>query len=109
MPTYDYRLRWNDVIYEPGELTVVAYEGEKKVGRISLRTAGEPATLRLTPDRSRLTASGKDLCYVLVEAIDDQGTVCPLADNVIRFHVDGPAKIAGVGNGNPLSMTSFQS
>jgi len=44
----------------------------------------------------------------LVEAVDDKGTLCPLADNMIKFKVDGPAEIAGVGNGNPMSLEPFQ-
>ncbi len=106
--TYKYRLRWNDVVYEPGELKVVAYKGDKSIGEAVMRTAGAPAAIRLTPDRKEFTATGEDLCYVLVEALDDKGTLCPLADNLIRFKVDGPAQIAGVGNGNPMSIEPFQ-
>ncbi len=106
--TYTYRLRWNDVVYEPGELKAVAYKDGRQVGEAVMRTAGKPAMIRLTPDRKDLAASGEDLCYVLVEALDDKGTLCPLADNVLRFKVDGPAEIAAVGNGNPLSLEPFQ-
>ena len=73
-----------------------------------MRTAGEPAAIRLTPDRTRLSATGEDLAYVLVEALDEKGTLCPLADNLIQFEIDGPAEIAGIGNGNPPSLESFQ-
>ncbi|MGD0597969.1 MAG: hypothetical protein ABSA64_10685 [Sedimentisphaerales bacterium] len=73
-----------------------------------MRTAGEPAKIRLTPDRKELKASGDDLCYILVEALDANDTLCPLADNSIKFKVDGPAEIAGIDNGNPLSYESFQ-
>jgi beta-galactosidase len=73
-----------------------------------MRTAEEPAALRLTPDRAQLAATGEDLCYVLVEAFDKKGTLCPLAENLVRFQVEGPAQIAGVGNGNPLSIEPFQ-
>jgi len=107
--TYRYRLRWNDVIYEPGELKAVAYKDGEKIGQALIRTAGEPAKLRLTPDRGELAATGEDLCYILVEALDADGTLCPLADNLVHFKVDGPAEIAGVGNGNPLSLEPFQS
>lgn len=107
-PTYTYRLRWNDVTYEPGELKVVAYKNGQPIGEAFMRTAGKPAAIRLTPDRKELAASGEDLCYLLVEALDDKGTLCPLADNLIRFKVDGPAEIAAVGNGNPLSVEPFQ-
>jgi hypothetical protein len=106
--TYTYRLRWNDVVYEPGELKAVAYKDEKPIGEAVMRTAGAPAVVRLTPDRQELAATGEDLCYILVEARDEQGTLCPLADNLIRFQVEGPAEIAGVGNGNPLSVEPFQ-
>jgi hypothetical protein len=107
--TYKYRLRWNDVVYEPGELKAVAYKDGKKIGQAIMRTAGKPAKIRLAPDRKKLAATGEDLCYILVEALDEVGTLCPLADNSVRFNVEGPAEIAGVGNGNPLSLEPFQS
>ncbi|MBN1124119.1 MAG: DUF4982 domain-containing protein [Sedimentisphaerales bacterium] len=107
-PTYQYRLRWNEVVYEPGELKAVAYKDGNKIGEATMRTADKPASIRLTPDRKTLKADGQDLCYVLVEALDEQGTLCPLADNLIHFKVQGPAEIAGVGNGNPLSLEPFQ-
>jgi beta-galactosidase len=107
--TYNYRLRWNDVVYEPGELKAVAYKDGRKIGEAIMRTAGKPASIRLTPDRKELTATGEDLCYILVEALDDKGTPCPLADDSVHFKVEGPAEIAGVGNGNPLSLEPFQS
>jgi len=106
--TYKYRLRWNDVVYQPGELKAVAYKDGKRIGQAVMRTAESPATLRLTPDRTELAASGEDLCYILVEALDANGTLCPLAGNLVRFEIEGPATIAGVGNGNPLSLEPFQ-
>ena len=106
--TYKYRLRWNDVIYEPGELKAIAYKDGNKIGQTIMHTAGEPANLRLMPDRKILSASGEDLCYILVEARDENGMLCPLASNLVNFEVDGPAEIAAVGNGNPLSLEPFQ-
>jgi beta-galactosidase len=107
-PTYKYRLRWNDVVYQPGELKAVAYKNHAQIGSATVRTAGDPAAIRFSPDRELLTASGDDLCYVLVEAVDEEGNLCPLADNLTHFKVNGPAEIAGVGNGNPLSLEPFQ-
>jgi hypothetical protein len=106
--TYKYRLRWNDVIYEPGELKAIAYKDGKKIGQTIMRTSGEPASLRLTPDRMKLSATGEDLCYILVEAHDKKGTLCHLADNLVNFEINGPAEIVAVGNGNPLSLEPFQ-
>ena len=93
---------------QPGQLTAVAYKDGKKIGSAVMRTAGEPAKLRLTPDRKRLAATGEDLSYILVEALDEKGMLCPLADNRVQFEVQGPAEIAGIGNGDPLSLEPFQ-
>ena len=106
--TYKYRLRWNDVIYEPGELKAIAYKDGHRIGQAVMRTAGKPVNLKLTPDRKELSATGEDICYILVEALDEKGTFCPLAENLVHFEVDGPAEIAAVGNGNPLSLEPFQ-
>jgi hypothetical protein len=99
LPTYQYRLRWNEVVYEPGELTAVTYNDGDRIGSATVRTTGPAAAIRLSPDRTQLVASGDDLCYVLVEAVDEAGSVCPLANNRVHFTVSGPAEIAGVGNG----------
>ncbi len=103
-----YRLRWMDVVYERGELRAVAYKEGAVIGEAVTKTAGEPEKLVLTPDRAKIAADGYDLSFVLVEAVDSEGNPCPLADDIVAFRVDGPAEIAGIGNGNPLSMESFQ-
>jgi beta-galactosidase len=104
-----YRLRWEDVVYEPGVVRAVAYQGKKRLGETSVRTAGPPAKLRLTPDRERLRASGDDLSYVLVEALDANGTLAPLAMNRVKFRVSGPGVIAGIGNGDHHFPAEFDS
>jgi beta-galactosidase len=76
--------------------------------KLTSANAGQPFLLRLTPDCSKINASGEDLSYVLVEALDEEGNLCPLANNMVQFKVDGPAEIAGIGNGNPLSLEPFQ-
>jgi len=104
-----FRLMWNDVIYQTGELKAVAYNEGKKIGEKIIKTAGEPSVLRLTPDRTMIQADGEDLSYVLIEALDKDGIPCPLADNRIEIRLKGHGKIAGVGNGNPQSMNPFKS
>lgn len=95
-----YALRWLDVAYEPGELKAVAHRNGRELGTVIMRTAGEPARLRLSADRDSLKSDGDDLGYVLVEAVDKEGNLCPLAMNEVQFAVTGPATIAGVGNGD---------
>ena len=68
-----------------------------------MRTAISCSTLP-----AELSASGDDLCYVTVEAVDSRGDVHPLADNLIRFTVEGPADILGIDNGDPLSLAPIQ-
>jgi len=106
--TYKYRLRWDDVTYEPGELKAVAYKGGAKIGEQAIRTAGPAASIRLTPDHTTLAATGEDLSYILVEALDAQGNLAPLAENLVQFEVQGPGEIAGIDNGDELSLASFQ-
>ncbi len=105
---YEYRLRWDDVIYEPGELKVVAYKDGKQWAKASKATTGEAKGLKLTADRTELDADGRDLCYVTVEVVDESGLMVPRADNVINFSISGPGEIIATGNGNPIDMSSFQ-
>ncbi len=103
-----FRLMWNDVTYEPGELKAVAYKDGVIIGEQVLKTAGDPYQIKLTPDRTELQSNGMDLSYILVEAVDKDGNPCPLADNLVKIALEGPGHIAGVGNGNPQSVEPFQ-
>jgi len=105
--TYDYRLRWNRVAYEPGELIAVAYKDGRVIGEARVQTTGAPAMLEVIADRTRVRADGEDLVFITVNALDSQGRQHPLADDLVRFSVSGPGEIAAVGNGNPLSFEPF--
>ncbi|HZV44867.1 MAG TPA: glycoside hydrolase family 2 TIM barrel-domain containing protein, partial [Saprospiraceae bacterium] len=107
--TERFRLMWNDVTYDAGELKAVAYKEGVKIGEVLLATTGKPYTIRLTPDRNTIHADGLDLSYVLIEVVDDHGLVCPTSNLDIQLHVSGVGLIAGVGNGNPQSISPFQS
>ena len=103
-----FRLMWNDVVYQPGELKAIAYKEGAVLGEDIVKTAGEPFELRLTPDRKKIGSGGMDLSYITIEAYDIEGNLCPLADNKIDITFKGPGRIAGVDNGNPQSMEPFQ-
>jgi len=105
---YEYRLIWNDVNYEPGELKVVAYKNGLPWAEDIMETAGEPAVIRLEADRNVITADGDDLSFVTVSIHDEEGRLVPTADHLIRFKINGPGEIAAVGNGNANSHESFQ-
>ena len=104
-----FRLMWNDVPYAPGELKAIAYKEGVQIGESILKTADQPYKIKLTADRSTINADGMDLSYITIEALDKNGNSCPLADQLIDLKVDGVGTIAGVGNGNPQSIASFQS
>lgn len=107
--TERFRLMWNDVIYQPGEVKVVAYKEGEIIGDKTIKTVGKPTRIRLTPDRTILKADGTDLSYILVEALDKEGNLNPLANNTIEIQIKGKGVIAGVGNGNPQSFKPFKS
>ncbi len=103
-----FRLMWKDVVYDPGEIKVLAYKDGTLLGEKSIKTAGDPYQLKLTPDKKTLKANGEDLSYILVEAFDKDGNFCPLADDTIDINIKGKAHLAGVGNGNPQSFAPFK-
>jgi len=102
-----YHVCWR-VNFEPGTVTAVSRKGGKEVARREIRTASDPAAVRLTPDRRQIHADGTDLCYVTAEIVDKDGNLCPWADNEITFAVDGCGFNAGVDNGSPTSLEPFK-
>jgi beta-galactosidase len=106
--TADLQLVW-DAIYEPGELKAVGYnrDGAVIVTEI-VRTAGEPAKLEVSVDRSTLTADSRDVAHVTVRALDKNGVLVPLANNQLTFELSGPANLIGVDNGDLASHDSYK-
>ncbi len=107
--TYQYRLRWNDVVYEPGEVKVIAYKNGKILGEKTLQTVEAPVAIRLTSDRASIDVKNDELAFITVEVVDAQGRPSPIAQNEIQFSISSDGLLAGTGNGNPLSFESFQS
>ena len=102
-----YHVAWR-VKYEPGTIKAVSRKDGKVVMEKVIHTAGEPAQVRLTADRTHIQADGTDLCFVTVEIVDKDGNLCPNAENLVHFEVEGEAFIAGVDNGSPISMERFK-
>jgi beta-galactosidase len=99
-------LGWK-VPYEPGELKAVARRDGRTVATDVLRTAGQPHTIRLTPDRKTLAADGRSLCFVTAEVVDAHGVVVPDAEDLLAFDVAG-GSLAGVDNGREESAERYR-
>jgi len=101
-----YRLKWNDVVYQPGELKVVAYGYDGEAHEEIIRTSGAEHHIELSVDRNSINADGNDLAYVTVKMVDDEGNLCPLAADQLTFEVKGNGKFKGVCNGDATSLES---
>ena len=103
-----YRLRWNDVKYEPGEIRVVAYDAQgQKIGEDVRRTAGKAARLTAVAEKTVHQADGEDLIYVRVGVQDRKGIPVPDCQDELVFSVSGEARFEAACNGDATSLESF--
>lgn len=104
-----YRLMWNETVYEPGELKVVAYDADgNKTEEKIVRTAGKPHHLVLTSNRYSLFANGDDLAYITIQVADKDGNIVPTDNRKVKFVVSGAGTFEATANGDPTSLMSFQ-
>jgi beta-galactosidase len=97
----EYHVGWR-VQFEPGEVKAVSRKDGKTVCEQTIRTAGQPAAIRLSMDYQ-----GKDLCFVNVDVVDAEGRLCPWAENQIHFSTVGDAQVVATDNGCQTSMERF--
>lgn len=107
--SYEYRLRWDEVKYEPGELKVIAYRQGKKWAEEVVKTTGKAEKLMAQADRKALNADGKDLSFITVQIADKDGLMVPRSNNRIECSIEGPGEIVATDNGDPANMESFTS
>ena len=99
-------LMWK-VHYSPGTLKAIGRTNGKEILTSEVKTAGDPATIIMEPDRKVINADGRDLSFVTVKILDKNGTMVPYADNLINFMLSGEGKIAGLDNGCQTSLETF--
>ena len=105
-----YRLRRNEVVYDPGELKVVVYdEMGQKCGEKVVLTAGKPAKLKteVWTQTPSLKADGEDLAFVTVSLVDKKGILIPDAADQLSFQVEGAGTFRAVCNGDATSLEPF--
>lgn len=95
------------MIYEPGELKLIAYKNGKQWAEDVVKTTGEAYQIKLLADRQTIHSDGKDLSFITVEIKDKNGFVVPDADNTLGFSIEGPGEIVATDNGDPSSLVSF--
>jgi beta-galactosidase len=105
---YEYRLRWDDVVYQPGELKVIAYKDGQKWAEDVMRTTGKAAKLAMTSDRQVIAADGKDLAFITVTIEDRNSLLVPRSNNLLNITVEGPGRIVATDAGDATSHESFQ-
>lgn len=107
-PQHRYRLMWMDVVYEPGEVKVVAYDANgHPVDQKVVRTAGKPHRLEVVADRNVLDANGHDLAYLTVRVVDKDGNLCPHQQQLVTFSVKGSGSYRASANGDPTCLDLF--
>ena len=103
-----YRLRWNNVVYEPGELKVVAYDDNRnKAAEETVHTTGAPVKIKLEADRKMIHADGDDIAFVTVSLLDKDGNEVPTATDELLFSVEGKGKFKAACNGDATSLEPF--
>ena len=103
-----YRLMWNDVIYQPGEVKVTAYdENGNPADEKIIKTAGKPHHLVLLSNRTSMKADDEDLVYITVQVADKNGNLVPTDTRKVNFKVSGAGKFRAAANGDPTCTELF--
>ncbi len=103
-----FRLMWNDVVYHPGEIRVVAYNTDgQAVAEKTIKTAGKASAIRLTPDRATIKADGEDLCFINVSLADRDGNPVPADSRLMNVKVSGAGSFKAMANGDPTCLEPF--
>lgn len=102
-----FRLIWNEVVYEPGEITAVAYKDGKEAERKTIKTAGEPYAIKLSAYSNSIKADGEDINHITATIVDKDGNVCPNADNRVTFSTNGVAEVFATDAGDQRETETF--
>lgn len=105
----EYRFRWDEVVYAPGEVHVVTYKNGTEWATSSVHTTGAATTIRLTADHKEIMADGEDLSFVALELVDGNGDLVRDANDHVTFSISGPGEIVATDNGFEADFTPFPS
>lgn len=117
-----YRLRWDDLRYEPGTVQLTGYRNGQRTDEY-VRTTGPATKVMMVPEGScgpnrsfggdarteKLLRPDGDLVYFDVKIADKTGDLVPTADNLLKFSISGPGEIVAADAGDPTGHTPFRS
>ena len=101
-------LSWQ-VPYSPGILCAEGRVNGQIVCRQEIKTAGAPALLRMSPDRTKLLADGEDVSFITISVLDADGVPVPSAAVSVSVEVSGNGRLIGLSSGDPGSHESEKS
>ena len=97
-----------DVPYAPGNLVAISRdENGTAAARHEIKTAGEPAGVKLSADRETLKADDQDLAHITVEIVDENGVRVPSAADPVGIEVLGEGRLIGMDNGDLTSHETY--
>jgi beta-galactosidase len=105
---FEYRLRWDSVVYHPGELKVIAYKNGAKWAEDVIRTTEKASVLSMSADRPVVHSDGTDLIFITVRIEDKNKLLVPGSSNQLNFSIEGSGKIIATDNGDATSHELFQ-
>jgi beta-galactosidase len=105
---FEYRLKWDEVVYQPGELKVIAYKNGNKWAEDVVKTTDIASVLSVSADRTAVRPDGYDLIYITVRIEDKNKLLVPKSNNQLNFSIEGPGRIVATDNGDATSHESFQ-
>ncbi|MFZ4707979.1 MAG: glycoside hydrolase family 2 TIM barrel-domain containing protein, partial [Bacteroidales bacterium] len=105
----DFRLVWDSVAYQPGELKVIAYKNGTPWATDVMKTTGEAKKLGLSANRNFISSTADDLVFITVKVLDKEGLTVPRSKPLIKFEIEGPGEIVATDNGDASSFVPFNS
>lgn len=95
--------------YEKGSIVALAYdEDDRIIARDERQSFGDPASIRLTPDKNTLNADGEDLIFLTIETLDKDGTTVANGRSRMNVSVTGAGRLIGLDNGDSSDMDQYK-
>ena len=96
-------LKWK-ATYQPGKVVATGYKNGKRILTEVIATTKPAYKTVLKADKQSIEADGRDVAIITIEVQDEKGRIVPNACPMLRFQLEGDARIIGAGNGDPMYL-----